>query len=557
MLLNDIKIAYRNLSRNPGYSIINISGLAVGMAVTMLIGLWVYDEISFNHYHSHYPRIAQVYQHLTQNDEILTAPGAPYPLASELRNSFGGDFKYVVSAWWESNHILSIEDRKTSQNGNFMDPAALEMFSFKMIRGDVNSLNDPASIVLSASAAKALFGDEDPIGKNIRIDQLLDVKITGVYEDLPANSRFHTLHFVGTWQYWMSSNPWMKVDEHNWKSQANVFVELAAHSTFESVSEKIRNIKFNKIPAEEATRRNPQLFLHPMDRWHLFTEWKNGVATGGRAQFVWLFGAIGAFVLVLACINFMNLSTAQSERRAKEVGIRKSIGSLRSQLVRQFLSESFVVVAFAFIVTLALVSAALPWFNLLTGKDLDILWQHPMFWVAALLFIAITSALAGSYPAMYLSSFQPVKVLKGTFKAGKFASVPRKVLVTLQFSVSVALIIGTAIVWQQIQFARDRPIGYTREGLMMIRKTAPEFWNKFDVLRNGLKASGAIVEMAESSSPATEVWFNNSGYHWKGKDPNLEDDFATMGVTHDYGRTMGWQFLKGRDFSRDFSTDSS
>jgi ABC-type antimicrobial peptide transport system permease subunit len=253
----------------------------------------------------------------------------------------------------------------------------------------------------------------------------------------------------------------------------------------------------------------------------------------------------------------MNLSTAQSERRAREVGIRKTIGSARGQLIQQFLFESLLVVVFAYLVALTIVTASLPWFNLMAGKEMQWPLTNIYFWLASASFILTTSAIAGSYPALYLSSFQPVKVLKGTFRAGKSASFPRKVLVVAQFTVSIALIIGTIIVWQQIEFVKNRPIGYSRDGLIMIRKTSPEIYQKTDVLARELKATGAVSEIAESSNPATEIWFTNKGFTWKGKDPNLEEEFVTMGVTHDYGKTVGWKFLQGRDFSRSFSLDSS
>ncbi|HEX5171140.1 MAG TPA: FtsX-like permease family protein, partial [Cyclobacteriaceae bacterium] len=234
------------------------------------------------------------------------------------------------------------------------------------------------------------------------------------------------------------------------------------------------------------------------------------------------------------------------------------IGSVRGQLVNQFLTESFLVVLFSFVLALSLVIAVIPWFNELADKNMDVPWTIPYFWLISLIFILITSLVAGSYPALYLSSFNPLKALKGSFSPDRAASIPRKVLVVVQFTVSIILIIGTIVVWQQIQFAKNRPIGYTREGLIMIRKNAPEFWGKFNALRNELKASGAVVEMAESSSPVTESWFNNStGFNWPGKDPNRRDDFATVAVTHEYGKTMGWNFILGRDYSREFSTDSS
>lgn len=558
MVRNYLKIALRSITRNTGYSFINIAGLAVGMSVTMLIGMWVYDELTFNHYHEGYERVGEIYQHQAGTDGVInTVMAGSSPLGGELKASYRSDFKHVVRVWWESNHILSIDDHKVSQTGTFMDGEVLEMLSFRMLRGDWSALKDPASIVLSESAATALFGTTDPIGKMIRIDNALDVKVTGVYENIPNNSRFHSMQFISTWDFWVSSNFWMKEEENNWRNPLVTLVEIQPNTTFAAVSAKIADVKFNKLPKEAALKENPRLFIQPMDRWHLYSEWENGQEVRGRIQFVSLFATIGVFVLLLACINFMNLSTAQSEKRAREVGIRKSIGSARTQLIWQFLAESFMVVLLSWVVSLALTGLFLPWFNELAGKRMSLPWENVAFWLVSLGFILVTSLLSGSYPALFLSSFQPVKVLKGTFKAGRFASLPRKVLVVVQFTVSITLIIGTTIVWQQIQYAKDRPIGYSREGLIMVRKTTPEHWRDAETIRTELIATGAAYNVAESAGPPTAVWFESTGFIWKGKDPNMHDDFANIAVSHDYGRTMGWEFVQGRDFSTDYSTDSS
>ncbi len=358
---------------------------------------------------------------------------------------------------------------------------------------------------------------------------------------------------------WVAHNSWLEEDTHNWSKTITTFVELQPGVSVKDVNSAIADLKKKNIEPEEANSENPELFLEPMARWHLYSTFRDGKSVGGRIQFVWLFGIIGSFVLFLACINFMNLSTAQSERRAREVGIRKSIGSMRSQLIQQFLSESFIVVVCAYCIAIALVTASLPMFNQLTDKQMDLPWNYLYFWGASVFFILFTSFVSGSYPALYLSSFQPVKVLKGTFKTDRSSAAPRKILVIAQFTVSIALIIGTVVVWQQIQYAKDRPVGYTRAGLIMVRKTLDEFFtgDKSETLRNELMRSSAVEGVAESSNPATEVWFNSSSIDWPGKDPNFRADFTTMAVTHDFGTTVGWEFVNGRDFSREYSTDSS
>jgi putative ABC transport system permease protein len=272
---------------------------------------------------------------------------------------------------------------------------------------------------------------------------------------------------------------------------------------------------------------------------------------------VWIYGIVGVFVLLLACINFMNLNTARSEKRTKEVGIRKAIGSMRGQLINQFYIESLLTVILAFLISLLLSQFLLPWFNNVIDKEIMILWSNPSFWMLSLTFIIITGLISGSYPALYLSSFKPVSVLKGTMLIGRFASIPRKVLVVLQFSVSIVLIIGTIVIYRQIQYAKDRPIGYSRENLIVLPKSTPDFKGKSDMLKTALIKTGVVVEIAESSSRLTDINAMNGGFNWRGKDPNFQTNFGTLGVSHDYGKTIGWQFVEGRDFSKEFATDSA
>lgn len=556
MLLNYLKIALRNLAKNKVYSFINIGGLAVGMAVAMLIGLWIYDEVSFDKYHDNYDRIAQVWQFNMYNGEKESQVSNPAVMAEEIRNNYGSDFKYVLQSSWNSNHILATDEKKFTKSGSYFEPQVTEMLSLKMLKGTRDGLKDPHSILLSESVAKTYFGEADPMNKLIKIDNKTDVKVTGVYEDLPYNSSFRELSYIMPWELYLITNDWVRKMEEPWGSNfTQTFAQINEKGDFDKISAKIKNVKLNKVGKEQA-KYKPEVFLHPMSKWHLYSEFKGGVNTGGRIEFVWLFGIIGVFVLLLACINFMNLSTARSEKRAKEVGIRKAIGSMRGQLIGQFFSESLLVVAFAFVFSILLVQLILPFFNELANKKMTILWSNPVFWLLGIVFSIITGLIAGSYPALYLSSFQPVKVLKGTFRVGRFASVPRKVLVVVQFTVSVTLIIGTIVVFRQIQFAKDRPVGYNQNGLINIFMQTTDIHNHFEAVRDELKKTGAIVEMAESGSPLTDHWNTNGGFMWEGKDPNQAVDFPNNNVTHEYGKTIGWQFVAGRDFSREFITDS-
>ncbi len=555
MLKNYFKIAWRNLAGNKVFSFINISGLAVGMAVAMLIGLWIWDELSYNKYHKNYDRIARVMQHQVFNGEIATQFANPAVMAQQIRDKYGSDFKYVLQSSWNNEHTLAVGDKKLLKRGSFFEPGVTEMLSLKMIKGTRGGLKEAYSILLSESVAKAYFGNTDPLEKIIKLDNKVDVKVTGVYEDLPYNTSFRELNYIIPWELYLIQNPWIKNMDNPWGSNfTQTFAEVTDNADMEKVSAKIKNVKLDVVSPEEK-RFKPAMFLHPMKKWHLQADFKNGINTGGRIQYVWLFGIIGLFVLLLACINFMNLSTARSEKRAKEVGVRKSIGSSRGQLIGQFFSESLLVVIFSFILSLVLVTLSISFFNEVADKKLSLLWNEPVFWLMGIGFSIFTGLIAGSYPALYLSSFQPVKVLKGTFRLGRFASLPRKVLVVLQFSVSVILIIGTIVVYRQIQHAKNRPVGYNRESLVYagLNETIHK---KYDALRNELKGSNVVVEMSQATSPATEVWNSNGGFDWAGKDPNQAVDFPNNGVSFEYGKVIGWQIKEGRDFSREFATDS-
>ena len=561
MIRNYLKVAWRNLIKNKASSAINIGGLAVGMAVVTLIGLWIWDELSFNKYHQNYDHIAQVRTLLIdqRTKETGVNNSLQFPLLTELKTNYKENFKHVVMASWDVDNILSAGDKKLSRTGLYMDPDAPEMLTLKMIHGSRAGLKDPYSIMLSASTSKAFFGDVNPVNQVMKINNKLTVKVTGVYEDLPLNCQFKDLKFLSTAALWIIDNPWIKERAMtDWQNHfLKIYAEINPNTDFATVSHGIKDAELKNLGnLKEQAKQNPQVFLLPMSDWHLHN-YKRGQADTGPLQMLWLVSVIGGFVLLLACINFMNLSTARSEKRAKEIGIRKAVGSIRRQLIGQFYCESFLIVVLSFLLSMALVAISLPWFNDLSGKLVTAPYSSPYFWLLSVAFICVTSLVAGSYPALYLSSFNPVKVLKGTFRVGRFASVPRKVLVVKQFTVSVALIISTIIIYRQVQVAKARPVGYTRDGLIMIEKKSSDFDGKYDLLRSELKNTGVVAEMSESFGKVTEIASGNGGFTWKGKDPNLQDQFGTLPVTFDYGKTVGWQFVQGRDFSRAFVTDSN
>jgi putative ABC transport system permease protein len=561
MIKNYLKVAWRNLVKNRVTSLINIGGLAVGMAVAMLIGLWVWDELSFNTYHQNYKTIGQIRTHMAdpRTKTQGVSGSVQFPLYTELKANYRENFKHIVMASWDIDNILSAGDKKLSRTGLFMDADAPEMLTLKMVHGSWAGLKDPYSIMLSQSTAKAFFGNINPVNQVIKMNNKYDVRVTGVYEDLPLNTQFKDLKFLSPIDLWFIDNPWIKQRAiTDWQNHfLKIYAQINPNNSFEQVSHNIKDAELKNLKNfKEEASLNPQVLVMPMSDWHLHN-YKRGQPDNGPLQMVWLISIIGTFVLLLACINFMNLSTARSEKRAKEIGIRKAVGSLRLQLIGQFLSESLLIVVLAFCLSLAIVTFAMPSFNNLAGKQVSMPYQSTYFWLVSMGFIFITSIIAGSYPALYLSSFKPVKVLKGTFKAGRFASIPRKVLVVTQFTVSVALIICTIVVYKQIQIAKNRPVGYTRQGLIMIEKKNSDFDGKYDILRSELKNTGVVSEMSESFGKVTEIASGNGGFQWSGKNPNLIDQFGTLPVTFEYGKTVGWQFVSGRDFSRAFTTDSN
>ncbi len=551
------KIGWRNLYNNKGYSIINIGGLAMGMSIAIIIALLIEDELSFNKYHKNYDRVGQIYYHKRWNNEIATPNYLPTGMGTLLASDFSNHFERVAMMRARAeDHIVAIDDKKFTQQGYFTQQQGPEIFTLNMLEGTRDALKDLRSIFLSRSLAEKLFPGQDALNQIVSFDAKWELKVTGVYEDLPLNSEFHDASFFATLDLWLEGfsnlNVW---DNYN----IFVFVQLRDDASFENASEAINTTMISHVPPD-AKAANPRPFVLPMKDWRLNSQFWNGIQVkkSYRAKRIQYYGIIGCFVLVLACINFMNLTTARSEKRAKEVGIRKTIGSYRSQLVRQFYIESFLVAVLSFIFSMLMVAASLPFFSGLMERNLTLPFGEPLFWIAAIIFITITGLLAGSYPALYLSSFNPVKVLKGTFKAGRLASVPRRVLVTLQFAISMMIIIGTVVIYKQIQFGKDRPVGYSREGLLSLHPRSPYFRGKYDALRAELKKTGVVEEIAESDYSITSTLGWNGGFEWAGKDKNSDDPgFNINMVTYEYGKTIGWDFVVGRDFSREFASDET
>jgi len=546
-------IALRNLRKNKVYSFINIAGLTAGMALTLLIALWITDELSVDRFAPDHQRIgiAMHYGHLgnkSGTDDVIAMPwGKAFSQYTDLFT------RTALTNGSPFDAIWSYHDRVVTGKSLWAQMALPQIFGFRFVRGDVASAKDPSTALISQSLATALFGRADPIGKTVKGGNEVEFRVGGVYEDLPRNSRFHGLQAVLPWdnrinKYLNTGTDW---DDHN----GNLYVELAPGVTAGEATARIRH-----IPSPHIKLYHEDALIYPLDRAYLWSEFKDGRPDGGPIRFVWLFGAIGVFVLLLACINFMNLSTARSERRAREVGIRKTMGSRTSQLIVQFLSESVLVALLAAAAALLLVQIVLPFFNRLAAKEMRIPWAEPLFWLALLGFALITGLLAGSYPAFYLSRFNPVRVLKGgfgSFRAGRLASLPRQILVVLQFTVSLTLVICTIVVFRQILFAKDRPVGYTRDGLLTVDMNTPEIRQHYEALRTELIQAGVAADVAASDMALTN-FADGNGLEWPGKRPDqIATTFNNVDVTPDYGHTIGWHIVAGRDFSRDYPTDSN
>lgn len=525
----------------------------MGMAVTMLIGLWVYDELSFNTYYDNYEKIAQVSRIENWNGQKEVSTVQVTGLGTLLKNEYASHFENVamVRARTEER-VLAFGEKKLTQSGYFMQAEGADMLSLNMIEGTRKGLKDMKTIFLSESLAKKIFGDADPLNQVVTMDAKWDLEVTGVYEDLPTNSTFNDASYFAPLDLYIDG--WGSLDA--WDNYfVYVFVQLYPDGNFEKTSQVIKEAMLAHL-SPEGKERNPEVFLHPMSQWHLNAEFENGVpVTSKRMMTLWYYGAIGVFVLLLACINFMNLSTARSEKRAKEVGIRKSIGSRRGQLIQQFFGETLLVAGIAAFIALVVGQFSLPWFNSVSDKNISLPVANPFFWLGIIGFTLFTGLLAGSYPALYLSSFNAIKVLKGSFKAGSLAMIPRRVLVVVQFTVSITLTIGTIVVYQQIQFAKNRPIGYSRANLIGMRTASPEFRGQYQTLQNELKNTGVVEEIAEANYSIIDTRGWNGGFSWH--DKKYTSTFNTIFVTHEYGKTIGWEFLEGRDFSREFPTDLS
>ncbi|QJB40030.1 ABC transporter permease [Chitinophaga oryzae] len=543
MLRNYLKTAWRNVVNNKVYSALNIVGLGIGMAVGLLIILWVANEYSYDRF---LPGHEQLYQVMKNNPDnnggIRTVSTVSLPLTDVLRKDIPG-IRYVAVTDWSINHGLVAGDKKLYLRGSGVSEDYLRMFRFSMLEGDAGSaLQGPNSIVLCASTARALFGTTDVVNKLVRIDNQHDLKVTGVVQDVPANSTLQFKYLI-PYSYLIQTQPWLQAARNDWgDNSSQAFVALEPGVSFEKVSAQIKDI----IHRYDAKRKE-EIFLHPMDRWRLYSDFENGKASGGFITYVQMFTLIGVLVLLIACINFVNLSTARSEKRAREVGVRKAIGSGRRDLVMQFLLESLMLTGLAAVLSIGMLQLALPLFNRVIDGSLHVPYDKLSAWGILLLFIVVTAVMAGSRPAFYLSSFEPVKVLKGGQQAGKSAVLPRKVMVVAQFAASVALIISTIIIYQQIQYAKKRPAGYNASGLLYTY-ISEDMKRNYHALRQELLQSGVVESVVRASNPVTSIWSRTVVEEWQGRRENQPLMVSEIAVSAGYFSAMGMHLKEGRDF---------
>ena len=547
MFKNYFKTAWRNIIRTIGYSTLNVVGLAIGMAVALLIGLWVYNQYSYDRFLPEYQSAYRVQRNFDSNGDTLTFRSTSLKLVEALRNQVP-EIQYTAEAQLYGQHGLMVGDKKLYPVGAIAGTDFLKILQYPFVEGNVNTaFKDAYSIVITQKMAKTLFGNEAPMNKMVRFDNTDNLKVTGVLKDIPSNATVD-FNFVVPSTYAYQKNPSIKSDGESSFGNNNLetFVKLKPGIAYAQVAPKIRNIEHTEKGNTNAM--NSYVTLQPIESWHLYSNYVNGKDTAGFLVYVNMFSIIGLLVLIIACINFINLTTARSEKKAKEVGVRKAIGSQQKDLIIQFLSEAFLLTVIAFVFSLLFVQLALPSFDTLTQTHISIPYSNGYFWLLMIGCILLTALLAGSRPAFYLSSFNPVKVLKGTMHTGKSSSLSRRILVVIQFSCSIALIISTVIIYQQVNYAKDRPTGYDLNRLMSTYMN-DDLNKNFIALKDELIAKGIVSSVTTATSPATDIWWHTDIDAWPGKNAGETVEMGNIFVSEDYFKTVGMDIKEGRNFS--------
>jgi len=547
MLRNYFKVAVRNLLRSKGFSLMNILGLAIGMASALIILLWVQNEWSFDRSYPNKARLYEVWNKDKWGNDTVCWHATPKVMGDFLKKDYP-EIERSSRLNWTQTLLFSVGEKRLNVKGTMVDPDFLTMFSVPFIKGNAaTALNTPNSITITKSLAEKLFGNEDPMGKTVKVDNKSMFNVTGVIENLPANSQFDYEYLI-PWSYMHATGQ----DDPYWGNNSTRNLVLLKEGTnFAALNEKIKTMVVRHDPGD-----GERQFLYLFSKEHLYSSFKDGKQAGGLIDMVRAFLLLAVFILLIACINFMNLSTARSEKRAKEVGIRKTVGALKQSLIIQFLLESLLISAIAGVLALLIVQLCLPPFNTLTQKELIIAYGSPVFWVGFLGFITFTGLMAGSYPAFFLSAFQPVQVLKGTFRKVNALVTPRRVLVIIQFTIAIFLIIGTIIIEQQLKYAQNRESGYDRNNLLYVTMEG-DIQKNADLIKNELLSQHVAVNVSNTSSPLTQSWSNTGSIQWEGKpadDKNVINRYASDG---NLAKTAGMTIIQGRDIDlANFPSDS-
>ncbi|WP_218919452.1 ABC transporter permease [Spirosoma aerolatum] len=553
MLRNYLKIAFRNLAKNKTFSVINTLGLALGMACSLLILLWVQDERSVDAFHAHKNQLYRIYMREYFSGKMQGVIWTPGPLAAELKKEIP-EIEYATAYEWPGQQTFSVGNKVQKQSLNAVGADFFKMFSFKLLQGTPEAaLKDRNGLAISHDMANLFFGSpEAAIGKTIRFDNRKDMQVSAVFDNLPKNS---TLQFdcLRNWDAYVDDgNDWAK----GWGSTDPLtFFMIRPDADPAKVEAKIQHMldKFNR---DEGKPTHTELAMQPFHEYYLNSNFNDAQIDGGRIEYVRLFTIVAVFILLIACVNFMNLATARSGKRAKEVGVRKVVGAMRSLLVGQFLGEAMLLTVFSISLAVLLVSLVLPAFNTLTGKQIVLPILEPSFWGGLVGLTLLTGFVAGSYPAFFLSSLSPIRVLKGVMKFDATATWLRQGLVVFQFTLSIILIVGMIIIYRQVDYVQTKNLGYNRENLIYFPLEG-NLGNQYDVLKSQLSQLPGVADVSYLTADPSSNGSGTEGISWPGSDPNEKIRFTPVGVGYDFAKAMQINLHEGRDFSNDFPTDSS
>ncbi|MEJ0056049.1 MAG: ABC transporter permease [Bacteroidota bacterium] len=549
MFKNYLLVAIRNIFRNKLFSGVNILGLAFGIGSALLIFLWVNDELRVDKFHARVDRIYRVMENQQYTDgRLFTFASTPGPMAPFIKDKYP-EIVLASRFTWPVNELFQVDDKSFFEEGRYAEQDFLDMFSFSLASGDIaTSLKNKNSIVISKAMAEKFFGKEDPVGKVLLMNTKHSFTVTGVLNPLPKNSSLQFEYILPFQFFWDENISWLDQWDNN-NIRTYVMLEEGANVT------DFGN-KFENELKEHVEKTETKLFIQPFGDTYLYGDFENGKQAGGRIESVRIFLIVAAFVLIIACINFMNLATAQASKRAKEVGLRKVIGAFPHQLFRQFMGESFFTVLVSSAIAILLVMIALPGFNELTSKNLGLFLLDVRVILIFVGIILFTAFLAGSYPAIFISDYKPVEVLKGQLKSGSKASVFRKLLVVAQFSISIVLIISTIVVFRQMNFMEKKDIGFVRDNVFYMFMQG-DMNKNFEVMRNQLLADPAIESVSASSQLPIEIGNSTTGVSWEGKGEDEKILFANLDVDYDFIGMMKMEMVEGRAFDRNIVTDST